>query len=169
MVLLQMNWHRMKSLFSKQAGFTLLELVYVISIICVLLAILVPQLLVQKSRIVEIQAQRRLRNIGSVMADYTLSHHDGNYADFQELQDANLISKDCSLSSIIVDYSLAFINSEPVASESSGGYTIIAYPIPDRSRGRLSTFAITEDNVIRVYNPGPGISPNDPHTWDPVL
>ncbi|HDS29656.1 MAG TPA: prepilin-type N-terminal cleavage/methylation domain-containing protein [Firmicutes bacterium] len=152
---------------TEQSGFTLLELLYVISIISILLAILIPQLLVQRSRIVEVQAQRRLRNIGSVMADYTLSHNQGTYADFQELQDANLISRDLSLSSLITDYSLAFFKSDIRSGDLR--YTIIAYPIPERSLGRLSTFGITEDNVIRVYRPGPGVIPEDPHTWDPIL
>jgi len=153
----------------KQAGFTLLELVYVISIISLLLAILIPQLLAQRSRIIESGAQMRLRSIGSVMADYSLSRHDGSYADFQDLKDADLISKGITLTSIIVDYSVVF---QTTAKEELGGparYTIIAYPRPERSHGRLSTFAITEDNVVRIYRPGPGVSLSDPHTWDPVL
>ena len=152
-----------------QAGFTLLELVYVISIMCVLLGILIPQLIVQRSRVVEIQAQRRLRTMGSVMADYSLSQHDSTFSDFQELKDAHLISKEITLSNFIVDYSLAITSSEVSPGVSGKRYTIIAYPKPERSQGRLSTFAITEDNLLRVYRPGVGVSPNDPHTWDPVL
>ncbi|MCK4721148.1 hypothetical protein KAU08_10830, partial [bacterium] len=53
--------------------------------------------------------------------------------------------------------------------ETSGSMTIIAYPRPERMYGRLSTFAITEDFVVRVYKPGSGVSPYDPATWDPIL
>lgn len=152
-----------------QAGFTMLELVYVISIISVLMAILVPQLLIQRSRVVEISAQRRLRSIGSVMAEYSLSRHEGAFTDFQELRDAHLISIDITLSTFIVDYSLAITRSVNTPGVSGRRFTVIAYPKPERSQGRLSTFAITEDNMLRVYRPGVGVSPNDPHTWDPVL
>ncbi len=152
-----------------EAGYNLLELLFVISIVSLLAAILIPQILAQRSRLVEVQAQRHLRSIGSVMADYSLSRHDGSYADFQALKDANLISRHVSQSDLIVDYSLAFLNQNGINPGSTARYTIIAYPKPERSEGRLSTFAITEDNVVRVYRPGPGVSPNDPHTWDPIL
>lgn len=152
-----------------QTGYTLLELLYVVSIVCILLAILVPQLLVQRSRIVELQAQRRLRTIGSVMADYSLSRHDQGYGDLEELKDARMISRDVTLTNIIVDYSLAIITTDKPAVGEPPRYTIIAYPRPERSHDRLSTFAITEDNVVRVFRPGPDVSPGDPHTWDPVL
>ncbi len=142
----------------------------VASIVSILAALLIPQLLIQRGKVIEAQAQRRLRTIGSVMADYTLSHqHGGEYADFQDLKDANLISRDVTLSSIIVDYSLVFMTRETAGEHGAGGFTIIAYPRPERSYGRLATFAITEDNVVRVYNPGPGVSPRDPHTWQPIL
>lgn len=170
-----------------QTGYTLLELVFVVSIITLLAAMLVPQILVQRDRIVEAQAQRQLRTIGSVMADYALTNRGGSYAEFQDLKDSNMIRADVTLSSLITDYSLAFItndlrhgpdisgdayNSEPGNPGSTApphGYTIIAYPRPERSHARLSTFAITETNVVRVYKPGPGVSLNDPDTWDPIL
>jgi len=153
----------------RETGYTLLELLFVVSIISLLIALLVPQLLAQRSRIIEIQAQKKLRTIGSVMAAYALSQEEGNYADFQDLKDARFITRDVTLSSIIVDYSLVFQTTDSGDSESSGLYTIIAYPRPERSQDRLSTFAITEDNVVRVYEPGPGVSPTNPHTWPPVL
>ena len=153
----------------KETGYTLLELVLVISIVSIVAALLIPQLLIQRSSIIEAHAQRRLRTIGSVMADYTLSHNEEGYADFQELKDSNMISRQVTLSSIIADYSLVFLTTDRTEGGGAGGFTIIAYPRPERSYGRLSTFAITEDNVVRVYKPGPDISPTDPHTWDPIL
>jgi len=151
-----------------ESGYTLLELLLVTSIVSILAALLIPQLLIQKEKLIEAQAQRRLRTIGSVMADYTLSHLEEGYADFQELKDSKMISDHVTLSSIIVDYSLAFHTTD-TANSGSAGYTIIAYPRPERSYGRLSTFAITEDNVVRVYKPAPGVSPNDPDTWEPII
>jgi prepilin-type N-terminal cleavage/methylation domain-containing protein len=157
------------SVFKRQKGFTLLELLYAMSIVAILSAMLVPQLLQQKRRIVEVQAMRRLKSIGSVMTEYSLSHNSGDYADFQELKDANLISRDVTQTSLINDYSLAF---RPMEAERMGrpaGFTVIAYPIPERSYGSLATFAITDDNVIRVYRPRAGVDPRDPDTWEPVL
>ena len=153
----------------RQSGFTLLELLYVISIISLLSAMLIPQLLFQRSRVIEVQAQRRLRNIGSVMADYSLSHSSGNFADFQELKDADLISDDVTQTSLIFDYSLVFKTTKADPMGNPSEYTVIAYPRPERSSDSLATFAITQDNVIRVYKPGPGHDPHDPQTWDPVL
>jgi len=159
----------MSSNLKNSRGYTLLELLYVISIICLLASMLIPQLLTQKNRAIEVTAQRRLRNIGSVMADYSLSQNQDNYATFQELKDANLITKGVTLSNIIVDYSLVILTTEKAAMGLPSRYTIIAYPRPENSFGELSTFAITEDNVVRVYHPGLGIKENDPHTWDPIL
>jgi len=153
----------------KETGYSLLELLLVVSIVSILAALLIPQLLIQRGRVIEAQAQRRLRTIGSVMADYTLSHVEEGYADFQELKDSNMISDHVTLSGIIVDYSLVFVTTDSVRDTGTAGYTIIAYPRPERSYGRLSTFAITEDNVVRVYKPGPGVSPNDPDTWEPII
>jgi len=152
----------------KESGYTLLELVYVVSIISILLALLVPQLLTQRTRLVMAEAQRKLRTIGSVMTDYALSNQTGNYADFQELKDAHLIQRQVSADNLIHDYSLHVTTSD-VGAIGTPRYTIIAYPRPERSYGRLSTFAITEDNVVRVYKPGPGVMLSDPSTWPPIL
>lgn len=183
----------MKKRSRNQAGYTLLELIFVISIITLLAAMLIPQLMIQRDSIIEAQAQRRLRTIGSVMADYALTNRGGSYAEFQDLKDSNMIRKDLTLASMITDYSLVFITSDRIVGESGGSsyggagaaggvsgeeagdlepphsYTIIAYPRPERIHARLSTFAITEDNVVRVYKPGPGVSINDPGTWEPIL
>jgi len=151
-----------------EAGYTLLELLYVVSIISLLAALLIPQLLLQRNRVIEAEAQKRLRTIGSVMVDYALTQQDGNYADFQELKDSHLIRRDLTEESIIVDYSLQ-VRTTDITGGEPPGYTIMAVPRPERSYGRLSTFAITEDNVVRVYKPGPGVDPNDPYTWQPII
>ncbi|MFH1676883.1 MAG: type II secretion system protein, partial [bacterium] len=102
----------MSRILKNSRGYTLLELLFVISIICLLASMLIPQLLTQKNRAIEAQAQRRLRNIGSVMADYSLSQNRDNYADFQELKDASLITRGITLSNLIVDYSLVVLTTE---------------------------------------------------------
>jgi len=152
-----------------ESGYTLLELVYVLSIISVLICMLVPNLLAQKQRIIQLTAQKRLKVIGSVMTDYALSSESRDYASFQELKDANIISRDLSASNIIIDYSLIVTTTEKDEIGDPALFTIIAIPRPERSSGQLATFAITEDMVVRVYKPGPDVSFSDPHTWDPVL
>jgi prepilin-type N-terminal cleavage/methylation domain-containing protein len=159
----------MRFLTRNQSGYTLLELLYVMSIIALLTAMVLPQILIQKSKIIEVSAQRRLRSIGSVMADYNLSHEGGNFADFQQLKDAQLISHDLTQTSLIKDYSLQFLIKKAAPIGAPSAFTVIAYPILERTNGSLSTFAITEDNVIRVYKPGGGRNPNDPQTWGPIL
>lgn len=152
-----------------EAGYTLLELLYVVSIVSLLIALLVPRLIVQRNKAIEAKAQRSLRSIGSVMTDYALTDREGNYGDFQDLKDAHMISPHITASSIIIDYSLVVTTRGLAGGFGTTGYTIIAYPRPERSYGRLSTFAITEDNVVRVYKPGPGVSFTDPTTWPPIL
>jgi prepilin-type N-terminal cleavage/methylation domain-containing protein len=160
-----------KSVFHKESGYSLLELLYVVSIIAILLGMLVPILLTQKNRIIMAAATRKLRNIGRVMTDYSLSdQHMGNYANFQELKDAQMIENEITVSNLITDYSLVFMTSDSArGSVSDSGFTVIAYPRRERFYGYLSTFAITEDNVVRVYRGRPGEDPNDPHTWPPAL
>lgn len=155
----------------RESGYTLLELLYVISIISLLGAMLIPQILTQREKVIMATAQRRLKSIGSVMADYSLSHEGGNYPNFEGLKSAKLISPGVTLSNLITDYSLE-VTALSRHSEFGGPprYTIIAYPRLERSfSGRLSTFAITEDNVVRVYRPGRDVNPEDPYTWEPIL
>jgi len=153
----------------RERGFTLLEFLYVLSIIALLAAMLIPQMILQRARVIEIQAQRRLRTIGSIMASYSLSQPRGDYTDFQGLKDAHWISDDLTQTNLVMDYSLVFKTVKASDMGTPASYAVIAYPKPEASAGNLSTFAITEDNVIRVYNPHHGVDPNDPHTWDPVL
>ncbi len=160
--------YRMFNRSKTESGYTLLELVYVVSIISILLALFIPQLLTQRTRLVMAEASRKLRTIGSVMTDYALSSQTGNYADFQELKDAHLIQREVTADSLIHDYSLE-VTTTAANLTGTPRYTIIAYPRPERSYGRLSTFAITEDNVVRVYKPGPGVIFSDPSTWPPIL
>ena len=47
-------------------------------------------------------------------------------------------------------------------------FTVVAYP-RDTRPGFLSTFGITEDQVVREYDPERGYSHEDVHTWDPIL
>lgn len=151
-----------------ESGYTLLELLYVVSIVSLLICLLAPNLMAQKQRIIQLTAQRRLRTIGAVMTDYALSN-EGNYASFQELKDSNMIKHEVTASNIIVDYSLIVKTTESEAMGMPPLFTIIAIPREDRMNGQLATFAITEDQVVRVYKAGDSVSFNDPHTWEPVL
>ena len=153
----------------RETGFTLLELLYVMSIVAVLAGMLIPQLILQRARAIEISAQKRLQTIGSVMAKYSLSNRRGDYGTFQQLKDARLISNDVTQTSMVTDYSLALMTTKAATMGRPAAFTVIAYPRPERSSGRMSTFAITDDNVVRVYRRRPGVNPLDPRTWDPIL
>ena len=52
---------------------------------------------------------------------------------------------------------------------SSNSFTVIAWP-RDTRKNFLNTFAVTDDMVVRVYDPTKaGINLQAVHTWDPIL
>jgi hypothetical protein len=57
------------------------------------------------------------------------------------------------------------IEVEPVEHEPYDRFTVIARP---RESG-LHTYGITEDQVVRVFNPDNENDPDDVSTWEPIL
>ena len=47
-------------------------------------------------------------------------------------------------------------------------FTVIAFPRDTRAR-YLSTFAVTDDQVVRVYTDDPGVLFDSVTTWTPIL
>ena len=80
---------------------------------------------------------------------------------------------------MIENYSMSWDASNPYKGSEEGmgagigsnKFTVIAFP-RDTRPGFLNTFAVTDDQVVRVYNPGSTASPNlwdSVTSWDPIL
>jgi len=135
------------------------------------------------------RAKGTLRSIGSSQLAYQNSNADKSYGTFEDLRDALYVAQGYTLENMIEAYTISWTayssspaeeagseEGKPVFEDTMGStkthepydsFTIIAYPTAG-SRG-LCTFAVTEDQVVRVYNPGNRNKENDVLTWDPIL
>lgn len=169
-----------------QKGFTLLELLVVAAIIAIIAAIAIPSLLNARRAAWMSRAKGSLRAFGSSQLAYQGTNNYKFYGSFGSLKDNLYIAEGYSLGNMIENYSVTWTISNPYSGTQGdvgkGGignnqFTIVAYP-RDSRQGFLLTFGVTEDQVVRVYNPeisGSGrnefVDMEDPHvkTWDPIL
>jgi prepilin-type N-terminal cleavage/methylation domain-containing protein len=161
-----------------QKGFTLLELLVVAAIIAIIAAIAIPQLLNARRAAWQSRAKATLRSIGSSQLAYQNTNNDKLYGSFKALKGDMYIAEGYSLGNMIENYSMSWDISNPYqgtgGSIAQGGignnkFTIIAYP-RDTRKGFLNTFAVTEDQTVRVYNPdNPSNQFGSITTWDPIL
>jgi len=120
------------------------------------------------------RAKGTLRSIGSSQLAYQSATKNHVYGSFQALQDVEDIAKGYTLGNMIENYSMTWvvhsISTAPTEDLPTGvisTFTIIAWP-RDTRPGFLSTFAITEDQTVRVYDPDRSDIKN-PRSWDPIL
>ena len=122
------------------------------------------------------RAKGTLRSIGSSQLAYQGTNYAKNYGSFEAMKDELYVAEGYSLGNMIENYSLTWeVDNGPkeLLEEDSlpnvvHTFTIVAFP-RDTRPGYLSTFAITEDQVVRVYNPDEGNDPGNVKTWDPIL
>jgi len=121
------------------------------------------------------RAKGTLRSIGSSQLAYRGTNDAKNYGSFKALQDELYIAEGYSLENMIKNYTMTWdvYNDSTVMDEYSEllgvhTFTVIAFP-RDRRPGYLLTFAVTEDQVVRVYNPEGGNDPGNVKSWDPIL
>ncbi len=159
-----------------QKGFTLLELLVVAAIIAIIAAIAIPQLLNARRAAWMSRCKGTLRSIGSSQLAYQSANNQKVYGSFTALQDVEDIAAGYTLGNMVENYSLSWSVSSPYGDLRSGTvaggiasntFTVIAYPRDTRA-GFLATFAITEDQVVRVYREGVG-SFDSVKSWDPIL
>lgn len=145
-------------------GFTLLELLVVASIIAIIAAIAIPQLLNARRSAWENRAKLTIRALGSSQMAYADANLEKNYGTFQNMLDTEYIQAGYSRGNMIDNYSIAIFYRLPVTDalgSADGGFTIVA--MPRSNKNRLRTFAICDDQTVRVaVDNRTGVTPGQP-------
>jgi len=168
----------MSARVQNQRGFTLLELLVVAAIIAIIAAIAIPALLNARRAAWQSRAKGTLRSIGSSQLAYQGTNNNKHYGTFDALKKDLYIAEGYTLGNMIENYSMSWEASNPYQGTSGGvggggiannKFTVIAYP-RDTRPNFLNTFAVTDDQVVRVFNPGNTSNHWDAVTsWDPIL
>lgn len=121
------------------------------------------------------QAKGTLRSIGTAQLDYQSQNEDHRYGSFEDLQAVQAIAQGYWQSDLIEGYSLSWQVSNVPTGDSQNyppnevnTFTVIAWP-RDRSPGFLATYGITEEQIVRVYNPDSSNKVDSVGKWDPIL
>ena len=123
----------------------------------------------------ESRAKGTLRSIGSYQLEYQ-EHNDGKlYGSFEALKKDMLIAEGYTEGNMIENYSIYWevnnistAQSEQFPQGLMSTFTVIAFP-RDEVRDYLKTFAITDDQKVRVFDPKWGNRYENVRTWDPIL
>jgi prepilin-type N-terminal cleavage/methylation domain-containing protein len=143
-------------------GFTLLELLVVASIIAIIAAIAIPQLLNAKRSAWESRAKSTLRAYGETELAYQNTNNDRHWGSWAALMDTEYLARGYSQGNLIENFSVWTSVSNPsnLTGGGAGGtgsgdntFTVVAFPRTTRPAGYLPTFVIREDQVLRVYRP----------------
>ncbi len=131
-----------------------------------------------RKHVSESLAKFGLRAYGETERAYALNSSRKQYGSWENLRQRNYISAGVTRENFITDYSLWTSVSNPVRNSHTisplNTFTGVAFPRITRPPGFLATFAIREDQVVRVYLPVDGVNAwgeNDDYgtkTWEPV-
>jgi type II secretory pathway pseudopilin PulG len=143
--------------------------------ILIIAAMAIPSLLCARRAAWQSRAKGTLRSIGSSQIAFKGANQDNTYGTFDELKAEPFIADGFTLDNIIENYTMEWeVNNFEVmeSGENPEGinstFTIIAFP-RNRRPGYLQTFAITDDQVVRVFNPDGENDFDTVNSWDPIL
>ena len=121
------------------------------------------------------QAKHTLKEIGEAQLAYESRNNAKMPGSLKALQEQGLWAQEDSLQTAVPNYwlywNVPYYTSAQQRQHAEVDfffppYTIIAFP---NNPQKLHTFAITNDNIVREYNPSHGNQPDSISTWDPVL
>jgi hypothetical protein len=113
------------------------------------------------------RAKGTLKSIGSAELAYREANSRHVYGSFDALQKSKDIAQGYTLGNMIENYPMTWraVNTPGAVSN----FTVIAWP-RNSSPGYLDTFGITEDQIVRIFNPtNKKNQVEDVKTWDPIL
>ena len=120
-------------------------------------------------------AKGTLRSLGKDQLAYRSNNNAKVYGSFQALKDTDYVPDVYQLDNMVDTYTMTWVvdsvstaPSEEFPAGVMSTFTIIAYP-RDTRPGYLNTFAITDDQAVRVFSPQNGNLMEDVKTWDPIL
>ncbi len=156
-------------------------------IIPILLTLTIAGCYMGRGPVWESRAKGTLRAFGSSQLAYQGTNDDHSFGTCEDLQRSLNIAPGYGRNTMIENYMTEWTAyaSEPVIEEEDDGeiefadrmdvepdehepydrFTIIARPRDEK----YHTYGITEDQVVRVFNPDNGNDPDDVKTWDPIL
>lgn len=133
------------------------------------LMICIPNVILINRARWDTRARFSLKEIGRSQEAFFNESERGVYGDFEAVRNAGYIREGLSLDSMVENYTLTWdVANLSTVTEDIHTFTIIAYP-RDTRPGFLSTFVITEDQKVRIYDPDDGNDFTSIHTWDPIL
>jgi len=116
-----------------------------------------------------------LREMGSSQLAYQGTNNPKKYGSFRALQQDQYIGAQYTTANIISGYALDWTVNNPSSGRGclcsgigNNTFTIVARPYLHRPKG-LSTFAITDDQVLRKFVPANGNLDYSVKSWDPII